>query len=687
MAGCKFFTGAGLCILFLLQNGQIFSQDFDHYKRLLPSGAIPKDFLLTPSEKYKQELPQLEAESREERKAKVAFYQESFYYMNQLLLSGKVLFNDPVSDYVRDVGDFILKDYPELKTQLRFYVVKSPSVNAFATNNGLILINMGLLAKLENEAQLAFVLCHEISHYIKKHPMDVFLQSKSIEQQAKGIFRRDSLEDIMLAKSNYSKEKELEADIMGLDLYLKSVYDLPSIESAFEVLKNAHLPFADYVFMPDFFETSSLYFPQQYILDTLSEPNYSITRLNEININHPSPDLRKKVIVEKLASIPNEDRKKWVLGEDRFLNIQKICRFESVFLFLYYRYYESAIYHAFFLLKEEPQSVFLQKIIAHSLYGLSKYNNEGRLPEVHKDYDLAEGNIQRLHFFVEKLRPLEMNVLATIYNWKLLQQNPEDQELQLMTDDLMKELGKHHIDSINFIRLAVSDIPTQTGFLQKLSDNLPKAATNLPRDHKLRLKDIHPELEKVVFVDPFYQRIDERRESNIKFIQSETAEQEYIFLLKEYAEKVQLPYEMLSTRQLNADAISEFSDISILNEWVNERVLHDQLRMVSVCHNEIELLTKKYETRYFVWTGVLAFAYARTGRGLVLTAGIFFPPILPYSLYVTFTPDYETNVYTMVYNIESGDYQVLQPKKIKMKDKPDLLHSITYNLVHQLKKP
>lgn len=193
--------------------------------------------------------------------------------------------------------------------------------------------------------------------------------------------------------------------------------------------------------------------------------------------------------------------------------------------------------------------------------------------------------------------------------------------------------------------------------------------------------------EKVVFVDPFYQRIDERRESNIKFIQSETAEQTYILLLKEYAEKSDLPYEMLSTRQLTQEAIVEFRDITMLNEWVNEQVLHDQLQMVSIYHNQVHTLAEKYGTRHFIWTGVLAFAYTRTGKGLVLAAGILFPPILPYSIYIALTPDYETNIYTMVYDVESGDYQVLYPKKVKMKDNPDLLHSVTYNLIHQLKNP
>lgn len=712
----KYSVWACVCI-YLLNGGIIVGQDFDHYQRLFPSGEIPQDFLLSPSEKYQKALSQLEAESREERRAKVAFYQESFYYMNQLLLSGKVLFNDSVSNYVNAVGDILLQNDPELRSQLHFYVVKSPSVNAFATNNGLILINMGLLAKLENEAQLAFVLSHEISHFIKKHPIDIFLRAKSMEHEAKGAFRRDSLEDIMLAKSNYSKEKELEADIIGLELYLRSNYDLFAAEAAFEVLKYAHLPFADHEFSPAFFETTHLHFPKTYFLDSVSVPANTTPSPGDANLKHPSPDIRKAVVSEKIANEDNTGKQVWMLGEKRFLNIQKICRYESVFLLLYYKNYESAIYHAAFLLKEQPNSAFLKKIVAQSLYALSKYNNEGRLPEVHKDYAFEEGNIQRIHYFMEMLNPLEMNLLAITYNWNLWQENPGDQELQLMTEDMMRELGKHHIDSasfllsslpadadsVYFIRMASLDIKNPTAFFEQTARNLRAGA-----EAKLRKKtlsdqeaDFHPmskntqpgkkalstSYEKVVFVDPFYQRIDERKERNIRFVQSEIAEQTYILLLKDYADRSDLSYEMLSTRELNQEAIMVFRDITMLNEWVNEQVLHDQLQMVSICHNQVHALSEKYGTRYFIWTGVLAFAYARTGKGLVLAAGILFPPILPYSIYIALTPDYETNIYTMVYDVESGEYQVLYPKKVKMKDKPDLLHSATYNLIHQLKNP
>jgi predicted Zn-dependent protease len=52
----------------------------------------------------------------------------------------------------------------------RFYVIEDAAINASALPDGTILVNTGLLGAMENEAQLAFVLSHEITHVVQAHP-------------------------------------------------------------------------------------------------------------------------------------------------------------------------------------------------------------------------------------------------------------------------------------------------------------------------------------------------------------------------------------------------------------------------------------------------------------------------------------------------------------------------------------
>ncbi|MEX0844310.1 MAG: M48 family metalloprotease [Balneolaceae bacterium] len=86
--------------------------------------------------------------------------------------------NDVLSDYVSDLGQALLEvshlqreDAREefRNTEFTFRVLNSPVVNAFALPGGYIYVTRGLLAHLENEAQLAVVLGHEIGHVAARH--------------------------------------------------------------------------------------------------------------------------------------------------------------------------------------------------------------------------------------------------------------------------------------------------------------------------------------------------------------------------------------------------------------------------------------------------------------------------------------------------------------------------------------
>ncbi len=86
--------------------------------------------------------------------------------------------NEELSNYVSDLGQALLEvshlrreDTPEQfrDTEFTFRVLNSPVVNAFALPGGYIYVTRGLLAHLDNEAQLAVVLGHEIAHVAARH--------------------------------------------------------------------------------------------------------------------------------------------------------------------------------------------------------------------------------------------------------------------------------------------------------------------------------------------------------------------------------------------------------------------------------------------------------------------------------------------------------------------------------------
>src|SRR4029450_8520952 len=79
---------------------------------------------------------------------------------------------DPVlTDYVNRVGKRLVsaREAQESGFPFTFEVVADPSINAFALPGGPMFINTGLLKAVDNEAQLAGVMGHEMSHVILRH--------------------------------------------------------------------------------------------------------------------------------------------------------------------------------------------------------------------------------------------------------------------------------------------------------------------------------------------------------------------------------------------------------------------------------------------------------------------------------------------------------------------------------------
>jgi hypothetical protein len=77
-----------------------------------------------------------------------------------------------VQQYVADLGASLLPAGPRGTTHplvFRFFVVEDPSINAQALPDGTVLVNTGLLGVVDNEAELAFAMSHEIAHVLQAH--------------------------------------------------------------------------------------------------------------------------------------------------------------------------------------------------------------------------------------------------------------------------------------------------------------------------------------------------------------------------------------------------------------------------------------------------------------------------------------------------------------------------------------
>ncbi len=155
--------------------------------------------------------------------------------------SGRLYQDTEIEDYLTQIAEKLQTNSisPDISFQIK--VIKDPNLNAFAFPNGVIYIHTGILARMDNEAQLAALLAHEMVHCTRRHALRV-LRNNNDRTQAKTTTIQElaQLLDItgsIASISGYTRELETEADRVGLDLMIKSNYDPREVLALFELMK------------------------------------------------------------------------------------------------------------------------------------------------------------------------------------------------------------------------------------------------------------------------------------------------------------------------------------------------------------------------------------------------------------------------------------------------------------------
>ncbi len=129
------------------------------------------------------------------------------------------------------------------------FILRDPTLNAFAYPNGRIYIHTGLMARMLNEAQLATVLSHEMTHATHRHALKaqrslkaktgifaVITTSSPAAAQYRGLVDLLGAFGTLASVSGYSKGLEMEADEDGWNRMLKAGYDVAESPVIFRLL-------------------------------------------------------------------------------------------------------------------------------------------------------------------------------------------------------------------------------------------------------------------------------------------------------------------------------------------------------------------------------------------------------------------------------------------------------------------
>ena len=165
------------------------------------------------------------ADTQELAQDEKSLWQQADEFDQALLRAGKLNMDPALIAYLQGIMDRL---YPEFKGHLHVWLLNAQHINAFALPNGSVYVNAGLVARFENEAQLATVLAHEGAHFTHRHSLQQAEQVKNAAAFALvvNMLGVPLLGDFLALSSmfGYSREHEREADEIGYQRLLAAGY-------------------------------------------------------------------------------------------------------------------------------------------------------------------------------------------------------------------------------------------------------------------------------------------------------------------------------------------------------------------------------------------------------------------------------------------------------------------------------
>ncbi|HEX9152124.1 MAG TPA: M48 family metallopeptidase, partial [Flavobacterium sp.] len=151
------------------------------------------------------------------------------------------IFDKTIDGFLQKILTEVYRSNPQIDTKDFYFLInKSLVPNAACYGNGIFSVNLGLFALIESNDEMAFIICHELSHYLLKHndkALEEYIKtfrSRDVKQQLNTASnqkygRRSAVATVLLdLKFNFmkrSRSAETQADSLGYTLFNNTRYN------------------------------------------------------------------------------------------------------------------------------------------------------------------------------------------------------------------------------------------------------------------------------------------------------------------------------------------------------------------------------------------------------------------------------------------------------------------------------
>ncbi|MBL4663519.1 MAG: M48 family metalloprotease [Flavobacteriaceae bacterium] len=369
------------------------------------------------------------------KKETAEYWQEKRLDILENIKDSLYIFDERIDRGLKKILANIYAANPEIDSvDFRFFINTSPVPNASCHGNGIYVINNGLFSIIESDDELAFILCHEIAHHLLRHN-DISVEeyfkkmgSKSLKQSVRKISRKRHgkfsaaqglLNDIQLKLTRKSRKAELEADSLGLKLFLKTSYNKEAISGIMGKLDfdekavlnsninlKAHFDTKNYPFRSSWVKKSDP------IIFNITESANDYSLKKELTKTHPNIPERINILSLKMESIENNTTTISTKTAEILKKRSENHRFKIAIDNLYL---DVALYFTISLYQEEKitkQELNLQLVLVLKLLYLMKKNHIlGKFVPPTSPFS-QEKQINKVRHFIHNIEPKNIRKLG-----------------------------------------------------------------------------------------------------------------------------------------------------------------------------------------------------------------------------------------------------------------------------------
>jgi len=363
---CLFFV---FCLFFTITKAQVFSPAVEDSAKLVRL-----------QEKYQQQYQvQISQLPSQYKKDLVEVYQQRWKNIQQKF-DKKELFTDAAAqEYLNRLVSIIRQGNPALPADFACYFSRSAVPNAEYIGEGIILFNMGLFERLDNEGQAAFVLCHEMAHFLLHHSensMQRYVETINSEEvqaslhKIKGsdYHKREQLQSLVKGLTfdsrRHSRDHEAQADSMAVELMRHTSFSVNCALTALTVLDNIDKDSLDVAsILPAMFNAPEYPFRKKWLMhdEGLLGGHAKITNEEMADSLKTHPDCEKRILIlEKLMKgWTQSTASRFVVDSIYFVTLRNQFRYEAIEYAYISENYSESLFLALVLLQTRPHDMYL----------------------------------------------------------------------------------------------------------------------------------------------------------------------------------------------------------------------------------------------------------------------------------------------------------------------------------------